>query len=253
VLSVVTCLYSRTTVYVVELATTVHCPRSTSIYVELRVLSLVWRRHTSINTCVVGVAGASLQRLIGATHSALAQFTPDSYYCLIDRLPAVSAAAYAARFGRRNGVVPGDSSCAVGMSARASAGAPPSLLSVEMCLALLRLSSFDPGVFLTVCYPLQRQLQRAPTTARLQVAAVSSVLCFSCTVLYCTVQYSTVQHNALRYSTDSAVQHSTLQCSTAQYSTVQSVLYCTVLYCTVLCCTVLYCTVLHAIQYTCCH
>lgn len=91
--------------------------------------------HSSIVTCVFGRASPALRACIVTTSTTcMTVMSPDSFYCLMDRLLPVSTRVRALRSHTRF------------------------RLSVPACLALLRLSLFDTGVFLAVCKPLQHHL-----------------------------------------------------------------------------------------------
>ena len=55
-------------------------------------------RHTSINTCLFGACNPAMRRRLSTAYTNMRSFTPDSYYSLMDWLPAVTSRAFTAKF-----------------------------------------------------------------------------------------------------------------------------------------------------------
>lgn len=141
---------------------------SISVSVSFPTLSLAFRRfhrngfsvvpepaprHNSICTCVVGIASPVIRRgLSVATWDCMTGLTPDAFYSLIDRIGAVSA--------RINCLQSRDNTSS---ASKTAFRAVRTSLSLSACLAIVRLSCFDPGTFLALSGTIHRRIQDNPT------------------------------------------------------------------------------------------
>ena len=115
-------------------------------------------RHNSINTCAFGVAPphvtAQLEEL---NNTSLGHFSPDDYYCLIDRFWPVQYVARKYAIPRVRGTTHGSAPFTPTITHPFEySGWSPNL---QACMALLRVSEFDPGALLYVAKPLSLALQ----------------------------------------------------------------------------------------------
>ena len=124
---------------------------------DLLVLFMPKHRYTSICTCLFGIGPPLLkQQLTVASSNCMARFSPDMFYCLVDRFASISSRLHAMQSANKT----------------ASFTATATSLTVPACLALLRLAHFDPGTFVTLSSSMQRRAKVEPVSPELAAKIV---------------------------------------------------------------------------------